>query len=99
MKILCCLQWRNGVDIFSNRYVYTDLFQSIRDEKRTILVDWLHEDMIIEIWKHERQEAGEGIDNRPQILRKASEISLLKDRREYKGVSYWVIEFSGSSRS
>jgi hypothetical protein len=35
--------------------------------KETILIDWQQEDMIVEIWEHERQTAGQEIDNRPPI--------------------------------
>jgi hypothetical protein len=41
------------------------------DEERTILVDFQHEEMILEIWKHERQETGEGIENPPPSEREA----------------------------
>jgi hypothetical protein len=65
----------------------------MRDEKRTILVNWQQEDVIVEIWEHERQTAGEEIDNRPPIEHTSSvDFNSLKDRREYNGVSYWVIE-------
>ena len=69
------------------------LFCQMRDEKRTILVNWQQEDMIVEIWEHERQTAGEGIDNRPPIEHTSSvDFDSLKDPREYKAVRYWVIE-------
>jgi hypothetical protein len=69
-------------------------FSQMRDEKRTILVDFQHEDIILEIWKHKRQEAGEGIDNPPAIERNSSiNFNSLKDARkgDYQGVTYWVI--------
>jgi hypothetical protein len=71
------------------------LFSQIRDEKRTILVDWLHEGMIQEIWKYERQNAGEPIDNPPPFDKtSAINFNSLKGTRtgDYKGVRYWVIE-------
>ena len=69
------------------------LFCQMRDEKRTILINWQQEDMILEIWEHERQTAGEGIDNRPPIEHTSSvDFNSLKDARDYKGVRYWVIE-------
>jgi len=69
------------------------LFCQMRDEKRTILVNWQQEDMIVEIWEHERQTAGEEIDNRPPIEHTSSvDFNSLKDARDYKGVRYWVIE-------
>jgi len=65
----------------------------MRAEKRTIFVDWRHEDMILEIWKNERQKAREGIDNPPPIEKTSSvDFNSLKDARDYKGVRYWVIE-------
>jgi hypothetical protein len=65
----------------------------MRDEKRTILINWEQEDMILEIWEYERQTAGEGIDNRPPIEHTSSvDLSSLKDAKDYKGVRYWVIE-------
>ena len=69
------------------------LFCQMRDEKRTILVNWQQEDMILEIWEHERQTTGGGIGNRPPIEHTSSvDFNSLKDARDYKGVRYWVIE-------
>jgi hypothetical protein len=49
--------------------------------------------MVIEIWEHERQTAGEEIDNRPPIEHTSSvDFNSLKDPRDYKGVRYWAIE-------
>jgi hypothetical protein len=64
----------------------------MRDEKRTILVNWQQEDMIVEIWKHVRQAAKEPIDNRPTIEHTSPvDFNSLKDPRDYKAVKYWVI--------
>jgi hypothetical protein len=70
------------------------LFIQIWDEKRTIVVDWLHENIILEIWKLEREKAGESIDNPPPIQPPTSAINFnsLKNARYYKNVQYWVIE-------
>jgi len=69
------------------------LFCQMRDEKRTILINWQHEDLIVEIWEHERQTAGEGIDNRPPIEHTSSvDLNSLKDAKDHKGVRYWVIQ-------
>lgn|GEM_PF-6943236 len=69
------------------------LLCQMRDEKRTILVNWQQEDMIVEIWEHERQTAGREKGNRPPIEHTSSvDFNSLKDPKEYKGVRYWVIE-------
>ena len=69
------------------------LFSQMRDEKRTILVDFQHEDMILEIWQHERQTAKEPIDNRPPIEQtSAIDFNSLKVAKYYENVQYWVIE-------
>jgi hypothetical protein len=68
------------------------LLCQMRDEKRTILVNWQQEDMIVEIWEHERQTAGGGMGNRPPIEHTSSvDFNSLKDPKDYKGVRYWVI--------
>lgn len=78
-------------------------FTRVQDEKRTILIDGRHDEMIQEIWEHERRQAGEGLDNSPQIERMISTIDFnsLRDTRveNYKDERYWVIEFPGSSQS
>ena len=65
----------------------------MRDEKRTVCVNWQGEGKLLEIWKHERQKAGETIDNPPQIAeRKSVEFNLLGQSRSLNGVTYRVIE-------
>ena len=73
-------------------YVVPTDFCQIRDERRTILVHFQHEEIIREIWKHV---AGAGPGDPPEITKTSSiDFNSLKDAKEYryKDVKYWVIE-------
>jgi len=65
----------------------------IRDEKRTILTDSRHEDVIREIWEHERRKAGEETVDPPAVTDASGfDSNLLKDAKQFKGVTYCVVE-------
>jgi hypothetical protein len=69
------------------------LFSWMRDDKRTVYVNWQDHDKLLEIWKHIRQAAVEPTDDPPQITeRKSVEFNLLGQSGSLNGVTYWVIE-------
>jgi hypothetical protein len=71
-------------------------FIRIAEEKRTIWVDSNDEEIVLDIWKLVRQEAGETIDNPPAIQHEPMDLNLLEDARYHKHggkeVMYWVLE-------
>jgi hypothetical protein len=70
-----------------------NLFSLMRDDKRTVYVNWQDQDKLLEIWKHIRQAAGEPFDNPPQIIeRKPVDFNLLGESRFHNGVTHWVTE-------
>jgi hypothetical protein len=65
----------------------------IRDEKRTVLADLRHKDVIREIWEHERRTAGEETVDPPPVTDALNlDPVLLIEGKQYKGVTYCVIE-------
>ena len=71
-------------------------FIRIAEEKRTIWVDSNDEEIVLDIWKLVRQEAGETIDNLPAIQHEPMDLNLL-EHAQYckhggKKVTYWVLE-------